>query len=216
MGYLEKPRAVPSINVTVTVNMLDVVYFSDGFKVMAIWTVRGTESHPMKSHTPYMNNPYIHKKIGAWCALSYRCLVPSSTRPQLTVRYKQTSHPSSSRCSKRMKSLLASSRWLHMSYLSKNNGFLKREFWEAIHFYRFVAPPCHQTGHQLLSLRPTKRPRQDKPIQADEFKANIKFLGLQMYCYVVSKNITQRVQEATFNTHCDHEKWFLSFFPFHC
>jgi hypothetical protein len=36
MGYLEKPRAVPSINVTVTVNMLDVVYFSDGFKVMAI------------------------------------------------------------------------------------------------------------------------------------------------------------------------------------
>jgi hypothetical protein len=161
MGYLEKPWAVPSKNVTVTVNMLDVVYFSDGYM--------NSQRHRIWSNEePYtLYEKSLHpQKIGVWCALSYWCLVPSSTRPQLTVRYKQTSHPSSYRCSKRMKSLLASSMSLHMSYLSKNNGLLEREFWEAIHFYRFVALPCHQTGHQFLSLRPTKRTRQDKPILA--------------------------------------------------
>jgi hypothetical protein len=24
------------------------------------------------------------------------------------------------------------------------------------------------------------------------------------------------MQEATFSTHCDHERWYCKFFPFHC
>ena len=152
-----------------------------------------------------------------WCMV---CTVPQVLGP---IFYKttvdcavQTSHPSSSWCSQKMKSLLASSRQLHVSYLSKKNGFIEREFWQAIHFYRFVAPPYHQTGYQFLSLRLTKR---DKTRQTHTRKtnlgptSNLKLLSLQMYCYIVSKNINQRVQEATFNTHCDHERWHCKFFP---
>jgi hypothetical protein len=115
---------------------------------------------------------------------------------------------------------LASPRRLHMSNLSKNNGFLEREFWQAIHFYRFVAPPCHQIGHQFLSLRLTKkRTRQDKPTQAWWIWGQHQTTNFSVYrcSYVVSKNINQRVQEATLNTHCDHERWYCKFFsPFHC
>jgi len=36
-----------------------------------------------------------------------------------------------------------------------------------------------------------------------------------MYCYIVSKNLNQRVQEATFNTYCDHDiDDIVSFFHF--
>jgi hypothetical protein len=144
--------------------MLDVVYFSDETWFQNDGYMKSEAQNLVQWRAIHLTWKILTTiNIGVWCTLSHRCLVPSSTRPQLTVRYKQTSHSSSSRCSKRMKSLLASSRWLHMSYLSKNNGFLEREFWQAIHFYRFVAPPCHQTGHQFLSLRLTS---QDKPIQA--------------------------------------------------
>ena len=144
--------------------MLDVVYFSDEtwFMVSKWWLHEQSEVQNLVQWTAIHITWKILISTKNWCMV---CLAPSSTRPQLTVRYKQTSQPTSSRCSKRMKSLLAS-RWLHMLYLSKNNGFLEREFWQAIHFYRFVAPPCHQTGHQFLSLRLTKRTRQDRLTQA--------------------------------------------------
>jgi hypothetical protein len=130
MGYLELPWAVSSENVIVTVNMLDVVHFSD-----EIWFLSDGYMNSQRHRIWSNEEPYtLHEKclqpqiIGVWCALSHRCFVPSSTRPQLTMQYKQTSHPSSFCSSKRRKSLLASPRRLHMSNLSKNNGFLEREF----------------------------------------------------------------------------------------
>ena len=131
--------------------------------------------------------------------------------------YKQTSHLRSSQCWKRMKSLLVSSRQLHMLHLSKNNGFLEREFWQAFHFYRFVAPPCHQTGHQFLTLTPTKTTKRRQTHTGTlRPTSNLKFLCLKMCCYVVSKK--HQPEEA--RGHFQHLLWswkmiMLSFFsPF--
>jgi hypothetical protein len=100
MGYLEPPRAVSSTNITVMVNMLDVVSFSDEEWFQSDGYLNN-QGHRLWSN--YMKNSYIHKKLvyGMHCPIFYKTTVDCGTNK----------HPTSVHvCSKRMKLPLDSSR----------------------------------------------------------------------------------------------------------
>jgi hypothetical protein len=86
MGYIEPPRAVSSTNITVTVNMLDVVSFSDEEWFQSDGYLNN-QRHRLWSN--YMKNSYIHKKLvyGTHCPISYKTTVDCVAQTNIAPRY---------------------------------------------------------------------------------------------------------------------------------